>query len=123
MKRDMDLIRAILLEVEAMDFSGTGEIPELELDGWDGHLVYGHARLLRNAAYLDVTFTAGSPPGMHVIGLTWQGHELLDSIRDDGVWAAVKAKVAKVGGSVALELLKPLAVQVVREGLGLTDGE
>ena len=114
----MDLIREILLEVESMGVV-VSEVPQLKVKGHDGHVVYGHARLLKSAGFLNVEFSSGSPPQIHVLGLTWEGHELLDSIRDDGVWSAVKAKVAKVGGSVAVELLKPLALQIVKDRLGL----
>lgn len=33
-----------------------------------------------------------------IIGLTWTGHELLDNIRDNTVWNAVKKKAVKYGG-------------------------
>nr|DAI04395.1 MAG TPA: YjcQ protein [Caudoviricetes sp.] len=33
-----------------------------------------------------------------IIGLTWTGHELLDNIRDNTVWDAVKKKAAKYSG-------------------------
>lgn len=33
-----------------------------------------------------------------IIGLTWKGHELLDSIRDNTVWNAVKKKAVKYSG-------------------------
>ena len=115
----MDLVRAILLEVEAMDFSGS--IPQLVLEDWDGHLVYEHAVLLKQADFLRVEFTMGNPPGTLVTGLTWEGHDFLDSIRDDSTWAAVKKQLAKVGGSAPLDLIKPLATQYLRSKLGLPE--
>lgn len=33
-----------------------------------------------------------------IIGLTWSGHELLDNVRNDTVWNAVKQKAKKFGG-------------------------
>lgn len=33
-----------------------------------------------------------------IIGLTWRGHELLDNIRDNTIWGAVKKKAAHFGG-------------------------
>lgn len=32
-----------------------------------------------------------------IIGLTWNGHELLDNIRNDTIWNAVKEKSKKIG--------------------------
>ena len=43
-------------------------------------------------------FVRGSLMSADIIGLTWQGHELLDNIRDNTVWNAVKKKAAKYGG-------------------------
>ena len=33
-----------------------------------------------------------------IIGITWTGHELLDNIRDNIVWNAVKKKAVKYSG-------------------------
>lgn len=33
-----------------------------------------------------------------IIGLSWKGHELLNDIRDNTVWNAVKEKASKFGG-------------------------
>lgn len=40
----------------------------------------------------------GNVMNARIIGLTWVGHELLDNIRDNTVWNAVKKKAAKFGG-------------------------
>ena len=34
---------------------------------------------------------------VRITGLTWSGHELLDNIRNDTIWNAVKEKTKKVG--------------------------
>jgi len=120
-KRDMDLIREILLAVEGAD-AGASSPLRLELPEWDGHVVYQHARILNDAGYMHASFANGSPPGIHVLGLTWEGHDLIDSIRDNGVWSSVKAKVAEAGGSVPLEVLKAIAVMAIKKKLGMPDG-
>lgn len=43
-------------------------------------------------------FVRGNLMSADIIGLTWSGHELLDNIRDNTVWNAVKKKAAKFGG-------------------------
>ena len=117
MKRDMDLVRAILFAVEAMDSQGV--LSELTLDDWHEDVVLQHAHLLRSAGFLNAFVTGGSPTRMHVVGLTWQGHELIDSIRDEGIWGSVKAKLGKVGGSASVDVLKALAIETAKELLGL----
>ena len=82
-------------------------------------MVAGHVRLLRGARFLDSLVTGGSPTGMYLVGLTRQGHDFLDSIRDKEIWGSVKAKLAKVGGSASVDVLKALAIQSAKELLGL----
>jgi hypothetical protein len=45
--------------------------------------------------------------------MTWAGHELLDSIRRDGVWQQVKAIARESSVDLSLDLVKQLAVKVV----------
>ncbi|MEQ9639917.1 MAG: DUF2513 domain-containing protein [Alphaproteobacteria bacterium] len=46
--------------------------------------------------------------------LTWAGHEVLDVIRDPGIWEQTKAGGVKVGG-FGLDLLKALAKGYVKK--------
>ena len=43
-------------------------------------------------------FVDGNLMTARIIGLTWSGHELLDNVRNDTVWSAVKQKAKKFGG-------------------------
>lgn len=42
-------------------------------------------------------FYKGNLMSADIIGLTWKGHELLDNVRNDTVWNAVKQKSMKFG--------------------------
>lgn len=117
MKRDMDLVREILLEAEAHDPDGT--IPELELDEWSPEMVFEHVLLLRNAGFVEAAL---SQETSCIHRITWEGYELLDSIRDATVWAKVKRSLGKVGGSASLEVVKALAIAATKEQLGLQVG-
>jgi len=52
-------------------------------------------------------------------GITWYGHEFLDSIRDEGVWNHTK-KALKPFGSASFEIVKNVAVAYVSSKLGLS---
>lgn len=41
-------------------------------------------------------FVDGNLMSADIVGLTWQGHELLDNVRNDTVWNAVKQKINEV---------------------------
>lgn len=42
-------------------------------------------------------FVDGDLISADIIGLTWKGHELLDNVRNDTIWNAVKQKSMKFG--------------------------
>jgi len=45
--------------------------------------------------------------------LTWEGHEFLESIRDDARWGKVKDVMGKVGGFV-YEIAKSVAIELMK---------
>jgi hypothetical protein len=102
MKRDMDLIRLLLLrsegDEEAAQLVEKYEVPERAY----------HVALLQQAGFVDADITCdehGQPNGAIVRGLTWQGHEFLDAMRDDTVWKKAKNKMIKPGVSWTASLL------------------
>lgn len=121
MKRDPELIRTILLEVEKWPPNHPPR--EVGLKGWDQPTINRHIQLLEEDGYLIASIADyqehGSIGGAFVQRMTGAGHDLLDSIRDEGVWDRVKAQTAKVGGGVSLEVLQALAITAVKTRLGL----
>jgi len=121
MKRDMDVVRHILFRVEELTPSSVQE-GQLVTDDWDADVISYHAVLMIDAGLLEgkPIRTMGSQTARVIItGLTWEGHDFLDAIRDDTVWSKTKSKVVETAGSVSLEVLKAVAVSVSRTMLGL----
>jgi hypothetical protein len=54
-----------------------------------------------------------------VRGLTWSGHEFLDNIKSDSIWAKVKDKAGALSG-VSMKILAALAEAEVKKHFGLT---
>ena len=86
MKRDMDLIRAMMLKLEALPVDGHSIFAigpsdeELAVDDASFDQIDYHLRLLREQGFLDCPgepFLSGKFPFR---GLTWAGHDFLDSI-------------------------------------------
>ncbi|MHB1461708.1 MAG: DUF2513 domain-containing protein [Armatimonadota bacterium] len=122
MKRDMELIRKLLLYVE--DYVTLEGIPanEVSIGGFpDAEVVY-NLLLLYKGEYLLVyesrSMTEHQYLRFRIKGVSWEGHELLDAIRDDRVWTKTMEKLAPVG-SVGIEVLKAVAVSVAKGMLGL----
>ena len=118
MQRNMDLVRDLLIRLEALHL-GVGEAqmlmvpgPPLVLAGEDANEVFYNMRLLANAGFLDLT--DGQPAlGFGIKGLTWQGHDFLDSVRDPEIWRRTKEGAQKAGG-FTVELLGDLAKGLIK---------
>jgi len=96
MKRDMDLVREILLYAEQ---HATPSNPcSVKIEGHSEEEVSYHLRLMRDAGLIDARTPGGSI--WAVLGLTWAGHELLDAARDDSRWSKAKKTLADKAGSV-----------------------
>jgi hypothetical protein len=111
MKRDMDLVRAILLEVEK---SPSLDGVRIEMPGPSREEVYYNAHLAQEAGLIDAKFLPNSTE-FHVLRLTYAGHEFLDAARSDSVWSEAKRLLLKVTGTVTLEGLKAVMPEVIKK--------
>jgi hypothetical protein len=120
MRRDPDLIRAILLAIEADERCDVLRIPDV--DGYPDEAVHFHARLLVEKGFLRTYFPDRSRnQPWTCIRLTWEGYDFLDNIRDPAIWRAVKRASVKIG-SWSIETLATVARAMIMarvEALGL----
>jgi Hypothetical protein (DUF2513) len=127
MKRDMELIRALLLKFEAypipagavMGFDWSDEF--FEIEGYDRDTVIKHFDLLMEAGFIAAPRSQGMTSFM-VTGLTWEGHELADSIRNPEVWKKTKAGMKAVGGfglDLMVQVAKAEGKRLITEKLGI----
>lgn len=116
MKRDLELVRTILLAVESRQPPEFGR--RLSIESVDDDLVSDHVEILREGGYLHAQKTNDAlGRGWCRIRLTWSGHDYLDAVRDHGTWEKTKGLLAKAGGSAALEVVKAIAGEVARRAL------
>lgn len=99
MKRDWDLLRAIILVVESEEGSGiiTVETVQQITGEDDADKVRHHMDLALQSPYLTGPSHTGyikeiNHPGTigFLPALTWQGREFLEHVRRDDIWARVK---------------------------------
>jgi hypothetical protein len=91
MRRNMDLIRNLMLKLEAapMQMGDNVQIapgyPQISgIEGTDGEINY-HLELIRDEGLLNCP--KGQPMfGIMFTGLTWKGHDFVDSMRDEKIW-------------------------------------
>lgn len=115
MKRDMNLIRDLLLLVEA-------DGDDSELCSKYGHeVVAGHAAILVDAGLVEGGVACGSngkPITSKIIRLTWAGHEFLDNARNDTIWNKTMAMIKAKSFSVSFDILTALLKSLIRDSLG-----
>lgn len=120
MTRDWNIVRKILLAVEAMDAPN-----KVVVDGVDDKLVRDYAIVMYQGGLLraepKLSSGGGSIAHVHVFGLTWNGHELIDGIRKQEVFDAIvnALKTRDMGGATA-SLILEMSQAVARTMLGLT---
>lgn len=124
MKRDMDLIRAILQKVASCDDpSGLEHMPEIE-EYSEAQVSY-HLKLLHGAGFVEalVSDAFGTPyPDFSQINLTWNGQDFLDAAKDDSIWSKAKDLILKPGVSFTFDLLLSYLKEKAAEKLGLSVG-
>jgi hypothetical protein len=120
MKRDLSLIRAIMLRVEAAPARNHLNVDALADLHDDSSVVSEHVELMAEAGLLSVTDTyEPSSPYYLIHRLTWAGHEFLDATRDEAVWKKVTERVLKTGASWTFDIVKEWAKHELRTRLGL----
>lgn len=120
MKRDMELVRTILLTIEESPEDSWDSDEDFQIDGYDHEIVMRHVGMLREADLVEA-LDAGTMSGVAFIPrrLTWNGHEFLDAARNEQVWNQTKVAIRQHGGSVPFEVLKVLLIETGKRMLGL----
>lgn len=120
MRRDMDLARQILLQIEEAG-EAHGWV-ELEIPGRndDKDEISYHVMLLAQAGLIEaVDVSTLSAFSWRAKRLTWEGHEFLDAARNEGTWSRAKAIAVERGGGLTLDLLKAILLSLLRQQVGV----
>jgi hypothetical protein len=114
MKRDLNLIRKILLAVESAD-TGAEHFINVALPGYTAEEISYHVGLLAEGGYLAAHDFFND--GQHTwtpLRLTWEGHEFLAVARDDTIWHQGLELLKKAGASLGLPALATLLEGLVK---------
>src|SRR5688572_22316690 len=120
MKRDMDLVRTILLEIEE---SQNPRSVKLQCHGYSQDEIQEHLMLLVQAKLIKAREVHSLEAGTVLIPqrLTWHGHEFIESTRNEGIWQKVKAEIKDRGTSLPFSLIQDLALKILAKRMGLPD--
>ena len=120
MKRDMELIRKLILQIED---SPNGSAPsQLQIEGYTAEQIGYHAYLLVDSGLAvgsDVTNSGSSGPEYLISYLTWAGHDFADACRNETTWKKATAIVKEKAGGVTFDVFKQLLVSLLKHAVGL----
>jgi len=112
-KRDLELIRKLLIFFEEKESPQHVEVPPIE--GYDELTIKYHLLLLHDAGLLRCEAVKSSTSDRVIcvlpFDLTWEGQEFLARVKNEGVWQKVRTVVAAKGGSVAFSVVNKLATR------------
>ena len=123
MKRDWDVIRAILVSLEELPDRrplNPGEIKIASIDevSYNMNLLVDR-RFIEGQAQSTVGMGYG-PPLVTAWALTWSGHELLDSIRQESTWSHVKETAISKGLDLTFDVVVGLARAYISSKTGMS---
>lgn len=118
MKRDMSIIRELLLHLEK-DENGllggrnkTAHDPLFKIEGQHPDTIHYHLLLLSDGGYLNLQWQNSTD--FRYFGITWKGHDFLDSIRDPEIWKKTVGAAEHAGGWT-IDLLGDIAKGLIKK--------
>ena len=117
MRRDMDLVRRILIELS--ESSGPLPASAFASEEVPPALAVYHFEIMAEAGLIvaRVTRAKGTAPSAVAERMTWEGEEFLANVRSDGVWSRVKLAIAKAAGDASLSVFKDVAARLVTDAV------
>ena len=111
-KRDMDLIRRLLLLIEEQSDNGLElEIPQ-EIDRI---IAVKHLEMLEEAGLVKNRIQYGdNSPVCIFSSLTWEGHDFLENIKNDTVWNKLKETIKEKSGQLSWVMIIEFAKEIMK---------
>lgn len=114
MRRDLDLVREILLKLEASE--GPLDVNKLVSDNRSANLVAYHFKIMAQGGLIEANNVEEHQSFMaEALSLTWGGHEYLDALKSDTVWQKVKKMLKEHGGDIPYAVVKKAAVAFLEQ--------
>lgn len=125
MKRDMELVRELLLYFEEKPDPKMIMPVDVAIPGRDPSEVHYHILLMCEAGLLTCEREESSTTPSRLVdaypfGLSWTGHEFLDAARSDTLWQQAKRRLGAEGLGLGFGLLQALLVSMAKQQLHLS---
>lgn len=123
MKRDMDLVRLMLLRTESIGVDeGAAAGYHAQCEKYPEPVRAHHIAIMKEAGLIigeAINNSAGILTRGFIVRLTWQGHDFIDAARDDTIWKKVTEKVMKPAASFTFGILIQALKYEIKSRLGL----
>lgn len=128
MKRNMDLVREILLRVEAAE-GGTvalndlpAEHDEADIGRHTELMICRSQDLIEHDLLEETVVPSGSGLEHRVLAfdirrMTWEEHDFLDAARNETIWIRAQRLCREMTGGLAFDLLKMCLLETAREAI------
>jgi hypothetical protein len=125
MKRDFDLIRRIMVQVEKVPAGHLVDESLIEFLGldreYDRETILEHIKLILEEGLVrgKVHESFGANDSFNITGITWKGHDFIDASKDETIWGKAKETVLKPTASITFGILLEWLKQEAKAKLGL----
>jgi hypothetical protein len=121
MKRNFTLIRDILSDAQKAE--PLSHLRGFSSEGVSEAEIAEHVEILIEAGLLkgEVKRSPGGRTLVLVSRLTWAGHDFLDAMGDESIWARAKESILKPAGGVAFDVLLDWLKWQAKKQLGMPD--
>lgn len=117
MKRDMDLVRKLLLFVEEHGNDRHDWINDVPIEGYTEEQITHHIWLLGDGGYMEFIDNSCDDGTCFLPRcLTWRGAEFLDAVRRQDIWQQT-LDLAKRGGTESISAVFEIAKALVQKKL------
>lgn len=114
MKRDMELVRKILFEIE--DKYVSKMLMGLQIEGYDQVTVAYHCKIMYEAGLISEYKSHYANDEIYIFfvgSLSWEGNDYLDKIRDNSIWNKTKATIKERGLPLMIETIKTISTAFI----------
>lgn len=121
MRRNLDLVRQLLLWMEARP-EGRNVAWRIEIVGFTDEEIGYHAYLMNQAGLItaaDATFSEHHSPHWVPMSITWAGHEFIAASRNFELWERAKKNVIGPAAGATFAVLLEWMKQEAKTRLGL----
>ena len=124
MKRDIDVIKYVLEEIEKLQGSNPIQLQFDESDSYSIDKLNYHIRILTDAGFVEgeIKGVMGGGQINLIRSITWQGHDMLDALRNDKAVEMAEREAEKQGSKLSdlpIDVAKALVIASAKQLFGL----